>query len=91
MINNLVIKYFKIIPEDLIITLEDSNARFLINNPKKHIRQVSSINSITNLFLKKIKINNLIKLNNIDSIFNILINIFCYFFQDISIYFKNYK
>jgi hypothetical protein len=33
----------------------------------------------------------LIKLNNINLIFNILINIFCYFFQDINIYFKNYK
>jgi hypothetical protein len=80
MINNLIIKYFKIILENLIIILEDFNTKSLINNPKKYIRQIFSINSTTNLFLKKIKINNLIKLNNINLIFNILINIFRYFF-----------
>ena len=41
--------------------------------------------------MKRIKINNLIKFNNINSIFNILINIFRYFFQNININFKNYK
>jgi hypothetical protein len=73
MINNLIIKYFKIILENFIIILEDFNIRFLINNPRKYIKQIFSINSITNLFLKKIKTNNLIKLNNINSISNILL------------------
>jgi predicted permease len=70
-INNLIINYFKIIPENFIIILKNSNTKSLINNLRKYIKQIFLINFIINLFLKKIKTNDLIKLNNIDSISNL--------------------
>jgi len=89
--NSLVVKYFKITLKDLIITLQDSSTKSLISNPRKYTKQVSSINSTINLLLKKIKISDLIKLSSIDSISDILINIFRYFFQDTSICFKSHE
>jgi hypothetical protein len=87
--NSLAVKYFKVTLEDPIFTLQDSSSKSLISNPRKHTRQASSINSTTNLPLKKIKTSDLIKFSSIDSISDILINMFRYFFQDISVCFKS--